>query len=236
MSVDAQKLQDAPVYLHFIWSAPITIIVCLVMLWEQLGPAVLAGLGVLILMIPVNAVIAGKIKKYQVSFLVIRDFLEKDHCVLLHTVLMVQKSLPNLSFTSMQSFSTLRCARCGTMSTQTVTSLSIRSLHIPFVHASEEFGLNNFAVSLLSYIVFNENGVHCFQTSQMKHKDTRLKVMNEILNGIKVLKLYAWEPSFEEKVYGIRATEIEELKKAAYLNALTSVTWFVAPTLVRYIA
>lgn len=32
----------------------------------------------------------------------------------------------------------------------------------------------------------------------MKHKDDRLKMMSEILNGIKVLKLYAWEPSMEK--------------------------------------
>ena len=30
---------------------------------------------------------------------------------------------------------------------------------------------------------------------QMKDKDKRVKLMDEILNGIKVLKLYAWEPS-----------------------------------------
>ena len=30
----------------------------------------------------------------------------------------------------------------------------------------------------------------------MKHKDERIKMMNEILNGIKLLKMYAWEMSF----------------------------------------
>ncbi len=34
----------------------------------------------------------------------------------------------------------------------------------------------------------------------MKYKDDRIKLMSEILNGIKVLKLYAWEPSFEKMV------------------------------------
>ena len=34
----------------------------------------------------------------------------------------------------------------------------------------------------------------------MKLKDTRMKAMNEILNGVKVLKLYAWEPSFQLQV------------------------------------
>ena len=36
-----------------------------------------------------------------------------------------------------------------------------------------------------------------YQISQMKDKDRRCKMMDEILNGIKVLKLYAWERSFE---------------------------------------
>lgn len=31
-------------------------------------------------------------------------------------------------------------------------------------------------------------------------KDERLKLLNEMLNGIKILKLYAWERSMEEKV------------------------------------
>ena len=37
-----------------------------------------------------------------------------------------------------------------------------------------------------------------FQIEQMIHKDERIKSVNEILSGIKVLKLYAWEPSFGE--------------------------------------
>jgi len=35
------------------------------------------------------------------------------------------------------------------------------------------------------------------QVKQMKYKDERIKLMNEILNGIKVLKMYAWEMSFK---------------------------------------
>jgi len=35
----------------------------------------------------------------------------------------------------------------------------------------------------------------------MKHKDERVKLLNEILNGIKVLKMYAWELSFRVSIY-----------------------------------
>lgn len=37
------------------------------------------------------------------------------------------------------------------------------------------------------------------QVAQMKSKDNRIKLMNEMLNGIKVLKLYAWELAFKDK-------------------------------------
>uniref|UniRef100_A0A8D0L774 MRP3 protein n=1 Tax=Sphenodon punctatus TaxID=8508 RepID=A0A8D0L774_SPHPU len=67
---------------------------------------------------------------------------------------------------------------------------------------------------------------------QMRYKDSRIKLMNEILSGIKVLKLYAWEPSFEEKVLEIRKNELRVLRKAAYLNSLSTFAWVSAPFLV----
>lgn len=76
------------------------------------------------------------------------------------------------------------------------------------------------------------NKVKTLQIRQMKNKDERVKLMNEILSGIKVLKLYAWEPSFEEQVQKIREREIKVLKEAAYLNAGTSFIWSCAPFMV----
>ncbi len=40
--------------------------------------------------------------------------------------------------------------------------------------------------------------------AQMRNKDRRSRMMDEILNGMKVLKLYAWEESFEKAVQKIR--------------------------------
>jgi ATP-binding cassette subfamily C (CFTR/MRP) protein 1 len=54
----------------------------------------------------------------------------------------------------------------------------------------------------------------------------------QVLSGIKVLKLYAWEPSFEQQILKIRDKEIAVLKQAAYLNASTSFIWSCAPFLV----
>uniref|UniRef100_A0A669CGU8 Canalicular multispecific organic anion transporter 2 n=1 Tax=Oreochromis niloticus TaxID=8128 RepID=A0A669CGU8_ORENI len=66
----------------------------------------------------------------------------------------------------------------------------------------------------------------------MQHKDARIKLMNEILNGIKVLKLYAWENSFKQKVLAIRQKELIVLRKTAYLGALSTMAWTSAPFLV----
>ncbi|KAL7635871.1 UNVERIFIED_CONTAM: hypothetical protein RMT77_013688 [Armadillidium vulgare] len=137
MSVDAQRFMDLITYLNMIWSAPLQIGLSLYFLWEILGASVLAGLAVMIILIPINGYIANQQKRLQIS--------------------------------------------------------------------------------------------------QMKFKDNRVKLMNEILNGIKVLKLYAWEPSFEEQVLNIRKKEVKVLKKAAYLNAGTSFIWTCTPFMVTFV-
>ena len=57
----------------------------------------------------------------------------------------------------------------------------------------------------------------------MKLKDKRVKLMNEILNGIKVFKLYAWETSFRDQVFKIRQQEVDNLNKMAYLSGILNV-------------
>ncbi|XP_058451153.1 multidrug resistance-associated protein 1 isoform X1 [Malaya genurostris] len=137
MAVDAQRFMDLTTYINMLWSAPLQIALALFFLWEILGPSVLAGLAVMIILIPVNGVIANKIKTLQIK--------------------------------------------------------------------------------------------------QMKNKDERVKLMNEVLSGIKVLKLYAWEPSFEQQILRIRDKEVKVLKSAAYLNAGTSFIWSCAPFLVSLV-
>lgn len=134
MSVDAQRFMDLTTFLNMLWSAPLQIVLALFFLWKNLGPSVLAGVAVMVLLIPFNAFIAMKTRTYQVE--------------------------------------------------------------------------------------------------QMKHKDDRIKLMNEILNGIKVLKLYAWENSFKEKILEIRQKELNVLKKTAYLSALSTMAWTSAPFMV----
>jgi ATP-binding cassette subfamily C (CFTR/MRP) protein 1 len=50
---------------NLVTSAPFQIAVALYLLWKTLGPSVLAGFFVMILLIPLNGVIAAKSRKLQ---------------------------------------------------------------------------------------------------------------------------------------------------------------------------
>ena len=138
MSVDVQRFVDLLPYLNMIWSSPFQIGLCCYFMYQELGPSIFVGVALLALSIPLNGVLAGMSRKYQVT--------------------------------------------------------------------------------------------------QMKAKDKRVKMMNEILSGIKVLKLYGWEPSFIQQVLKIRNEEMKALRKAAWLNAIMSFFWTSVPFLVALLS
>lgn len=68
MSVDVQRFQDLTTFGMMYVSAPLQIILAVVFLWQILGWAVLGGLAVMVLMIPINFVISVRMRKLQVTF------------------------------------------------------------------------------------------------------------------------------------------------------------------------
>ena len=135
MAVDTQRLQDLTQYGQMLWSAPFQIALCMASLYQLVGWSMLAGVGVMILMIPINGVIARIMK----------------------------------------------------------------SLH----------------------------------KSQMKNKDSRTRLMTEILNNMKSIKLYAWGQAFMNKLRYIRNDqELHTLRKIGAAQAVANFTWSTTPFLV----
>ena len=134
MSTDARRLLDLTPYLQTLWSGPFQIIVSLVLLYQLMGPASLAGLGAMIVMIPVNALIA----RFQARF----------------------------------------------------------------------------------------------QAEMMTVKDERVRMMNEYLNGMRVIKFFAWEDSFRDKVNVVRERELSVLRKSQFLSVAGTFCWTMTPILV----
>ncbi|XP_061083514.1 ATP-binding cassette sub-family C member 2-like [Conger conger] len=134
MSADAQRFNEVTNFIHLLWSCPLQIALAIMFLWLELGPSTLAGLAVMVLMVPVNGLLAIKSRDFQME--------------------------------------------------------------------------------------------------NMKYKDNRLKIINEMLNGIKTLKLYAWEPPYEAQVHEIREKELGVMKKFAYLTSMSTFMFAGAPALV----
>ncbi|OUM58560.1 hypothetical protein PIROE2DRAFT_55085 [Piromyces sp. E2] len=73
-----------------------------------------------------------------------------------------------------------------------------------------------------------------FQTSKYASKSTknirdRVRLMSEILTVIKLIKFYAWERFFEDKVNEIRSKEISKIRKVIYNRCKSLIIVFVAP-------
>jgi len=66
MSVDAQRLMDLMTYVNTVWSAPLQIIISLYFLYNTMGVSILAGVGVMILLIPVNLLVSRFARSIQV--------------------------------------------------------------------------------------------------------------------------------------------------------------------------
>ncbi|KAL1984730.1 hypothetical protein VTN96DRAFT_8763 [Rasamsonia emersonii] len=135
MAVDQQRLSDLAQFGIQLWSAPFQIFLCMASLYQLVGLSMLAGIGVMILMIPLNGLIARMMKKLQVT--------------------------------------------------------------------------------------------------QMKNKDSRTRLMTEILNNMKSIKLYAWNTAFMNKLNHIRNDlELNTLRKIGATQSVANFTWSSTPFLV----
>ena len=65
MAVDTQRLQDVTQFGQQLWSAPFQIVLCMISLYNLVGYSMLAGVGIMILSIPLNGLLARYMKKLQ---------------------------------------------------------------------------------------------------------------------------------------------------------------------------
>ncbi|XP_017778100.1 PREDICTED: multidrug resistance-associated protein 4 [Nicrophorus vespilloides] len=101
-----------------------------------------------------------------------------------------------------------------------------------------------FQVAVVAYFIWEQVGISCLSgilamilltlpvqgylgklTSSVRSKiavrtDNRVRLMNEIISGIQVIKMYAWEKPFQKMVRAIRASEIKVLTTSAYLRGI----------------
>ena len=54
----------------------------------------------------------------------------------------------------------------------------------------------------------------------LKYSDARVKMVNEVLAGIRIIKFYAWEKPFGKELHRLRDKELQALTKLAYTSAI----------------
>ncbi|ETW02817.1 hypothetical protein H310_05302 [Aphanomyces invadans] len=134
MSIDGERLEDLPSDLHALWYALFQIIGSSYLLYLQLGYAFLAGVAVMILIIPATAIVSKVMQACQASL--------------------------------------------------------------------------------------------------MQVKDERMKVVYEVLSGMKVIKFQAWELSYLDRVMGYRSTELQRLRTYKFASAGTDMIYSGLPAMV----
>ena len=73
MSVDTQHFANIQPFIHLIWSTPLQIILALIFLYNTMGLSILAGFGVMVLLIPINAGLAACNNRLQVKQMLFKD-------------------------------------------------------------------------------------------------------------------------------------------------------------------
>ncbi|XP_054158437.1 ATP-binding cassette sub-family C member 2-like [Oppia nitens] len=86
-------------------------------------------------------------------------------------------------------------------------------------------------IDLLVIIAFTN-----YQIKTLQQTDSRLAILNEIITGIKVLKLYAWEQSFMERVTKIRQKELLFLKNGFHCVSIFVIMLLTSPSFAQLIS
>ncbi|XP_071016015.1 ATP-binding cassette sub-family C member 4-like isoform X2 [Oncorhynchus clarkii lewisi] len=65
--------------------------------------------------------------------------------------------------------------------------------------------------------------------------DNRIRTMNEVVSGIRIIKMYAWEKPFSALVNDVRREEISKIMSSSYLRGLNMVSFFAASKIIVFI-
>lgn len=65
--------------------------------------------------------------------------------------------------------------------------------------------------------------------------DERVRIMNEIVQGIQVIKMYAWELFFKSIVVKVRDEELKYVKYASYIRGFNLVSYVITDRITLFV-
>uniref|UniRef100_A0A669CSF3 Cystic fibrosis transmembrane conductance regulator n=1 Tax=Oreochromis niloticus TaxID=8128 RepID=A0A669CSF3_ORENI len=137
LSNDVNKFDEVTIFLHFLWVGPLQAAAVIGLLWYEIGPSCLGGIGVLLILMPVQSMFGRLFSK--------------------------------------------------------------------------------------------------FRSKTAALTDSRIRTMNEVVSGMRIIKMYAWEKPFAALVSEVRRKEISKIMKSSYLRGLNMASFFCASKLILFV-
>ncbi|KAM4537961.1 ATP-binding cassette subfamily C member 4-like [Fundulus diaphanus] len=137
LSNDVNKFDEVTIFLHFLWVGPLQAAAVVGLLWEEIGPSCLAGMVVLLFLMPTQTMFGKLFSKFRSKTAVLTD--------------------------------------------------------------------------------------------------SRIRTMNEVVSGMRIIKMYAWEKPFAALVSEVRRKEISKIMKSSYLRGLNMASFFCASKIIVFI-
>ncbi|MEQ2273001.1 Multidrug resistance-associated protein 4 [Xenotaenia resolanae] len=74
-----------------------------------------------------------------------------------------------------------------------------------------------------------------FRSKTAALTDSRIRTMNEVVSGMRIIKMYAWEKPFAALVSEVRRKEISKIMKSSYLRGLNMASFFCASKIIVFV-
>ncbi|XP_072319420.1 ATP-binding cassette sub-family C member 4-like [Eucyclogobius newberryi] len=73
-----------------------------------------------------------------------------------------------------------------------------------------------------------------FRSKSVILTDNRIRIMNEVMSGIRIIKMYAWEKPFSALLTDVRKKEIGQIMKSSYLRGLNMASFFASSKIIVF--
>ncbi|KAM3584831.1 uncharacterized protein V6R79_000382 [Siganus canaliculatus] len=74
-----------------------------------------------------------------------------------------------------------------------------------------------------------------FRSKSMIFTDSRIRIMNEVVSGIRIIKMYTWEKPFSALITEVRRKEISHILKSSYLRGLNMASFFASNKIIVFV-
>lgn len=142
MSLDVQRIIDYVIMVNLVWASSIQIIISTILIWQQLGLATLAGIGVMILMMVPNGVITNQFKIEQSKQMINKDGRSKT----------LNEALSGIKVLKLYAWTDAFIKRITFFRDREITSL--KTIAICFSIIVFAFNTAPFLVSLASFVTY----------------------------------------------------------------------------------